>query len=124
MDPGDATERIIGAALEVHRTLGPGLLESAFRECLALEMSRRKIVFRREAQLPVTYKGIRLERGYRADFQVEEVVIARLRVVELLLPLHDNQLRTQLRLSGAEVGLLLNFHAPDLTRAIRRMSTR
>ena len=115
------TERIIGAAIEVHRVLGPGLLESAYEECLAHELVLREVSFRRQQPLPVHFKGVHLEVAYRLDFVVEDRVILELKAIERILPVHEAQLLTYLRLAQIKWGLLLNFHAPVLKQGIRRM---
>ncbi|OIP61732.1 MAG: GxxExxY protein [Nitrospirae bacterium CG08_land_8_20_14_0_20_52_24] len=101
----EITEKIIGAAIEVHKTIGPGLLESAYEECLAHEMQLRGLKFDRQVPLPVTYKGVKLECGYRLDFLVEEAVVLELKVVDALQPIHEAQLLTYLKLGGWTVGL-------------------
>lgn len=115
------TAPIIGAAIEVHRHLGPGLLESAYEECLCHELHLRGLSFRRQVDLPVTYKGVHLACGYKIDVIVQEEVVLELKTVERLLPVHDAQLLTYLRLSGNHVGLLINFNTALLTRGIKRM---
>ncbi|PIX86951.1 MAG: GxxExxY protein, partial [Nitrospirae bacterium CG_4_10_14_3_um_filter_53_41] len=90
----EITEKIIGAAIEVHKTIGPGLLESAYEECLAHEMQLRGLKFDRQVPLPVTYKGVKLECGYRLDFLVEEAVVLELKAVDALQPIHEAQLLT------------------------------
>ena len=115
------TQRIIDFAIEVHRQLGPGLLESAYEECLCHELREAAIAFRRQVPLPVVYKEIRLDCGYRIDLIVEEAVILELKTVERLIPIHEAQLLTYLRLSGLRTGLLLNFNSPALKDGIRRM---
>ena len=116
----DLTERIIGGALEVHKALGPGLLESAYEECLCHELHLRDIAFRRQVDVPVTYKGIHLSCGYRLDLLVDNGVIVELKAVERLLPVHEAQLITYLRLSGKKVGLLFNFNVAVLKHGIIR----
>ena len=118
-DPS-VTEAIIGAAMEVHRTLGPGLLESAYRKCLARGLYLRGVPFREELELPVEYKGMTVDSGYRIDLLVADQVVLELKVVETVMPVHEAQLLTYLRLSGHRVGLLINFHVPVLRRGIRR----
>ncbi|HXP04196.1 MAG TPA: GxxExxY protein [Stellaceae bacterium] len=120
-DNDPLTERIIGFAIEVHRQLGPGLLESAYEECLCYELRESGLVFRRQVPLPVVYKTIRLDCGYRIDIVVEEKVILELKTVERLIAVHEAQLLTYLKLSGMRVGLLLNFNAPVLKDGIRRL---
>ena len=115
------TQNIIGAAIEVHRVLGPGLLESAYEECLAHEMSNRDLRFRRQQPLPVHFKAVHLDCAYRLDFVVEEQVVLELKAIEKILPVHEAQLLTYLRLSRLKCGLLFNFHAPVLKQGIRRM---
>ncbi len=115
------TEQIIGAAIEVHRALGPGLLESAYEECLCVELGLRGIRFRSQVDLPVVYKEHRTATGYRLDLVVDDSVAVEIKAVERLLPLHEAQLLTYLRLSGIATGLLLNFNVPVLKDGIRRM---
>jgi len=115
------TEKIIGAAIEVHRALGPGLLESAYEECLCHELRLGGIGFVRQQALPVVYKGIHLDCGYRLDVVVEGRVILELKTVDHLLPIHDAQLLTYLRLAGIHTGLILNFNVPALRQGIKRM---
>jgi GxxExxY protein len=114
------TESIIGAAMEVHRRLGPGLLESAYHECLCRELALRNIPFERERSLPVEYKSIRLECGYRLDLLVARKVVVEVKSVESLAPVHEAQILTYLRLGGWTVGLLINFNVPILKQGIRR----
>ena len=116
----DLTERIIGAAIEVHRELGPGLLESAYEECLCYELSSGGMAFRRQVELPVVYKSIRLNCGYVADMIVEEAVLLELKSVDELHPIHDAQLITYLKITGLKIGLLINFNVPVLKDGIRR----
>jgi GxxExxY protein len=120
-DNDPLTERIIGFAIEVHRHLGPGLLESAYEECLCYELQQGDLAYRRQVPLPVIYKAVRLDCGYRIDVVVEESVIIELKTAERLIPVHEAQLLTYLKLSGIRIGLLLNFHAPVLRHGIRRM---
>jgi len=115
------TEQIIGAAIEVHRHLGPGLLESAYEECLCHELHLRGLKFERQRPLPLEYKGIKLDCGYRMDIVVEEKVILELKVVDTIAPIHEAQLLTYLRLSKCKVGLLINFNVPVLKDGIKRM---
>ena len=116
----ELTHEILGAAIEVHRHLGPGLLESSYRECLCHELSLRRIKFRRECSLPLEYKGIRLDCGYRVDIVVQEQIAVELKSVQALTPVHDAQLLTYLRLGRWRVGLLINFNVPVLKDGIRR----
>jgi GxxExxY protein len=120
--PRDAlTERVIGAAIEVHRHLGPGLLESAYEECLVWELGQAGLKTKRQVPLPVVYKQVKLDIGYRLDLVVEDKLIVELKTVEKLLPIHEAQLLTYLRLSGIKTGLLLNFHSALLKDSIKRM---
>jgi GxxExxY protein len=114
------TSPIIGAAIEVHRNLGPGLLESAYEECLCHELRLLGIDFKRQVALPLLYKGLKLDCGYKLDLIVREEVILELKAIEKLLPIHEAQLLTYLRLTGKRVGLLINFNVPLLTQGIIR----
>ena len=114
------THEIIGAAIEVHRHLGPGLLESSYRECLCHELLIREVSFRREYGLPLQYKGIRLECGYRLDLLVGGLVVVEIKAVERIAPIHAAQLLTYLRIGGWSVGLLINFNVAVLKEGIRR----
>jgi GxxExxY protein len=110
------TEQVIGAAIEVHRTLGPGLLVSAYEECLCHELHLRGIAFKRQVELPVHYKGVDLDCGYKLDIVVEGKIILELKCVEHVLPVHEAQLLTYLKLTGKRVGFLLNFNVATLSR--------
>jgi GxxExxY protein len=114
------TEAIIGAAIEVHRTLGPGLLESAYATCLVHELSIRGIAFQKEVDLPISYKGVKLECGYRLDIVVADQVVVELKAVQEVTPVHEAQLLTYLQLSGHRVGLLLNFNVAVMREGITR----
>lgn len=114
------TREIIGGAIEVHRVLGPGLLESAYEECLASELSGRGLRVQRRVGVPVVYKERRLELGYRLDLLVNESVIVELKTVDKILPVHEAQLMSYLKLMSKRVGLLLNFHVPVLKDGIVR----
>jgi len=123
MTPADLnqlTEAIIGAAIEVHRGVGPGLLESAYEECVCRELSLRNIPFERQVPLPVSYKGVQLDCGYRLDLVVAEHVVVELKSVDALAPVHEAQLLTYLKLSHCKVGLLINFNVPLLKDGIIR----
>ena len=113
--------KVIGLAIEVHRGLGPGLLESAYEECLCYELKINDISFRRQVPLPVVYKSIKLDCGYRMDIVVDDKLIVELKAVEKLLPVHEAQLLTYLKLSGRQTGLLMNFNTPVLKDGIRRL---
>ncbi|MFH1747771.1 MAG: GxxExxY protein [Planctomycetota bacterium] len=115
------TGAIIWAAIEVHRELGPGLLESAYEECLAYELTQAGLAFRRQVALPVSYKQVRVEVGFRADLIVEGQVVVELKAVDRLAPVHEAQLLTYLRLTGLKTGLILNFNVPVLRDGIVRM---
>ena len=117
----DITERVIGAAIEVHRTLGPGLLESAYEACLCRELQLRNIQHQRQLSLPVSYKGITLESGYRLDLLVENQVVVEVKAIETLQPVHEAQVLTYMRLGGWHVGLLINFNVPLLKQGIKRV---
>lgn len=114
------TGEIIGAAIEVHKHLGPGLLETAYKKCLMRELVLRGIPFRHEWPLPLAYKGIRLDSGYRMDLLVADAVVVEAKSVESLANIHDAQLLTYLRLGGWTVGLLINFNVDVLKHGIRR----
>jgi GxxExxY protein len=112
---------IIGAAIEVHRALGPGLLESAYEQCLAQELSLREIPFERQKPLPVHYKGTQLDCGYRLDFLVAGMVVVEVKAIDALRPIHQAQLLSYLKLGGWNLGLLINFHVPLLREGIKRV---
>jgi GxxExxY protein len=114
------TERMIGLAIEVHRQTGPGLLESVYESCLCLELGRAGIDLRRQVGVPVTYKGLRLDEGFRADIIVAGQVILEIKALATILPAHEAQLKTHLCMSGIRIGLLLNFYAPHLKDGLRR----
>jgi len=115
------SKRIIGAAIEVHRALGPGLLESAYEACLFYELTQQGIPTRQQVQLPVVYKGVHLDCGYRIDLLVDNSVVVEIKAVDRLEPIHEAQLLTYLRLSGVWLGLLINFNVPVLKNGIRRL---
>jgi GxxExxY protein len=119
-DKDPLSEKVIGLAIEVHRGLGPGLLESAYEECLCYELDQNGIPYRRQVPLPVIYKDVELECGYRMDIVVDGVLIIELKTVEKILPVHDAQLLTYLKLSGLRTALLLNFNVAVLKEGIRR----
>ncbi len=116
------TEQIIGAAIEVHRELGPGLLESAYEAALAFELGLRGVVFERQKEQPVKYKGLLIEVGYRMDLLVEDAVVVELKAVESLLPIHEAQLITYLKLADKRIGLLINFNVLLLKQGIVRLA--
>jgi len=121
MHINDLTYEIIGAAMEVHRALGPGLLESAYEECLCHELDLRGIPYRRQHPLPIVYKSVRLDAGYRLDLLVDDRVVVELKAVEALAPIHEAQLLSYLRLGGWSIGLLINFNVTVLRDGIKRM---
>ena len=114
------TENVIGAAIEVHRSLGPGLLESAYMRCMAREVQLCGIQFRHEVDLPVEYKGVNLDCGYRMDFVIEEKLVLEVKAVERVIAVHEAQLLTYLKLSGFRVGLLINFNSAVIRNSIVR----
>jgi GxxExxY protein len=115
------THGIIAAAIEVHRQLGPGLLESAYQECVCYELSQMGLAFTREVQLPLSYKGLKLDCSYRIDLLVEDEIVVELKSVEQILPVHSAQLLTYLKAAHKQVGLLINFNVPVLKDGIRRI---
>jgi GxxExxY protein len=116
------TEQIIGAAIEVHRILGPGLLESAYQRALAHEMTLRGIAFEEQKLCPIKYKDLLIEDAYRLDYLVRGVVVVEIKAIDSLLEVHDSQLLTYLKFSGCRVGLLMNFRSTILTRGLRRLA--
>jgi GxxExxY protein len=116
------TEKIIGFAIEVHRQLGPGLLESAYEECLCFGFEHAAIPFRHQVALPIVYKSVRLDCGYRLDVVVEDRVVVELKTVERIMPVHEAQMLTYLKLSGIVTGLLINFNSAVLKDGLRRLS--
>jgi len=120
MSVNDITHEIIASAIEVHRALGPGLLESVYEECLCRELTLRGITFERQRPLQVEFKGLRLDCGYRLDLLVERQVVVEIKAVESVLPIHEAQLLTYLKLGGWKIGLLINFNVAVLKQGIRR----
>jgi GxxExxY protein len=118
----ELSHEVLGAALEVHRLLGPGLLESTYENCLSHELTLRRVRHARQVALPVIYKSTRLECGYRMDFVVDDILVVELKAVEALLPIHQAQVLTYLKLSGLWLGLLLNFNARRLKEGICRLA--
>jgi GxxExxY protein len=118
------TEKIIAAAIEVHRHIGAGLLESAYEECLCRELHLMGIPFRRQVVLPVNYKGLRLDCAYKLDILVDETVIVEIKAIEDFAPVHQSQLLTYLRLTNKRVGLLINFNVPILKNGLKRVVNR
>ena len=121
MDINKLSGQIIGAAIEVHTNLGPGLLESAYEECLCHELLLRKLSYERQKPLPLSYKGINLDCGYRLDVVVENAIILELKACEQIEPIHKAQLLTYLKLSDLKLGLLLNFHVPVMKDGVVRL---
>lgn len=117
----DLSRTIIGAAIEVHRVLGPGLLESAYLECMCRELSLRELRFRRKDPLPVVYKGLRLDCSYEMDLVVEGKIVLEIKFVKKLAPIHEAQLLTYLKLSGLRLGFLMNFNTVLMKDGIRRL---
>lgn len=116
----DLTDQIIAAAIDVHKSLGPGLLESMYQLCMAHESKLRKLSFEQQVSLKVSYKGLELDGGYRLDFIYDRRVVVELKTVESVLPVHEAQLLTYLKLTGIRVGLLINFNVPVLKNGIYR----
>lgn len=112
--------QIIGAAIEVHRNLGPGLLESAYEECLAYELRQKKLSYERQKELPIVYKDLKLEYGYKLDLLVENSIIVEIKSVEKIAPVHTAQILTYMRLANIKIGLLINFNATVLKNGIKR----
>ncbi len=120
MEQNQYSEAVIGAAIEVHRVMGPGLLESVYERCLSHELTLRGIEHERQLQLPVMYKGVALDADLRLDIVIPRVLIVELKSVESLLPIHEAQLLTYMKLSGIRLGLLMNFNVPLLKDGIKR----
>jgi GxxExxY protein len=116
----DLTEQIIGAAIEIHKAIGPGLMESVYQECLCHELKLRGLSFERQLLVPLVYKGVSVDCKYRLDLLVEGIVVAELKTVERVLPIHEAQLLTYLRLLKKPVGLIINFNVPVLKNGIVR----
>ena len=121
MRVNDITEQIIGAAIEVHRELGPGLLESTYEACLLFELTGRGLRVERQKALPVVYRDVQIDCGHRIDLLVEHLVIVELKAVAQLEPIHEARLLTYLKLSGCHVGLLIHFNVKKLMNGIRRL---
>ncbi len=122
MEINDLTGEVIGAAIEVHKALGPGLLESTYEECLCIELGLRNIPYERQKEIPIEYKGVNLNHAYRLDIVVPNKLIVELKACESLEPIHDAQLLTYLKLSGIKIGLLINFNVPVLKEGIKRLA--
>lgn len=115
------TEQVIGLAIRVHKELGPGLLESVYETCLAFELREAGIPFRRQKAVPIVYRGVHLDAGFRADLLIADDLIVEIKAVDRLIPSHEAQLLTYLRMSGCQVGLLMNFNAVLLKDGLRRL---
>ena len=120
MEVNDITRTVIGCAIEVHKALGPGLLESAYEECLAYELKQRGLQVERQKALPIQYKEIQLEFGYRIDLLVENAVVIELKSVDVLHPLHEAQILTYMKFAEKKVGLLMNFNVLVLKDGVKR----
>jgi GxxExxY protein len=118
------TEKVIGSAIAVHRAIGPGLLESAYEECLCYELSQLGLKFERQVPLPVVYKDVKLDCGYRMDIVVQDDVVIEVKAVEKIIPIHEAQLLSYLKLGNRKVGLLMNFHASVLKNGLKRIVNR
>jgi GxxExxY protein len=112
---------VVDSGFEVHRTLGPGLLESAYEHCLASELAARNVNFCRQAALPIIYKGVALDAGYRLDLMIENAIIVEIKAIDALSRIHEAQLLTYLRLSGRRIGFLMNFNVPLFKQGLKRL---
>ena len=121
MNINDLTGDVIGAAIEVHKALGPGLLESTYEQCLCIELGLRNLPYERQKEIPITYKGVNLDCAYRLDIVISNQLIVELKACEEIQPIHEAQLLTYLKLSGIKVGLLINFNVPVLKEGIKRL---
>ena len=121
MNINQLTSKIIGSAIEVHKTIGPGVLEGIYEDCLCIELERRRIPFERQKGIDIEYKGVRLNNQYRLDLVVNNKVVVELKTVDELAPIHDAQVLTYLKLTGLKVGLLINFNVPVLKEALKRL---
>jgi GxxExxY protein len=122
MEIDKLTEQVIGLAIEVHRHLGPGLLESAYQECLYYELSKAKLKVEREKKLPIEYKEIKLDHGYKIDLLIEDQLVLELKTVETFTDVHKAQILTYMRLGNYNTGLLINFNTKLLSKGIKRFS--
>ena len=121
MNENELSNIVIGAAIEVHKHLGPGLLESAYHQCLIRELSLKGIAFESEKPIPIEYKGINLDCSYRLDLMIESKLVVELKAVDSILPIHEAQMLTYLRLTGSRLGLILNFGVPIMKDGIKRV---
>lgn len=124
MEDNDITKQIIGAAIEVHKALGPGLLESAYQECLFFELQSRGLKVRKEVALPIIYKEVKLDHGYRIDLLVEDKIVLEIKTVEGFTDVHFAQILTYLKLGNYDLGLLINFHTTLLKNGIKRFTNK
>ena len=120
VDGEEVARRIIGMAIDVHRAIGPGLFEHTYEDCLGLELSFAGLHFKRQAELHITYKGVRFNRTYRADFIVEDAVVIEIKTIDKIVLVHQSQILTYLRASGCHIGLILNFNTTLMKNGIRR----
>ncbi|MBR5193503.1 MAG: GxxExxY protein [Bacteroidaceae bacterium] len=120
MELNELTYKIIGCAYDVHKALGPGLLESTYEKCLCFELEKLGIKYEKQKELPINYKGMAIDNGYRIDILVEDKIVIELKSVEILQPIHSAQLMTYLKLSQKKLGLLINFNVTNLQNGIRR----
>lgn len=121
MDINDLSGKVIGASIEVHRHLGPGLLESAYQQCLVFELEQQGLKVATEVILPLTYKGLNLEHGYRIDLLVEAQLVVELKAVDNLLPINVAQILSYLKMGNYKLGLLINFNVPQLKQGVKRI---
>jgi GxxExxY protein len=117
----DVTHKILGAAIEVHKQLGPGLLESAYRVCLGIELKEYGLSYQQEIAVPLDYKGNTVDCAFRLDFLIEDAIVLELKSADVILPVHEAQLLTYMRLTNKKIGLLINFKVPILKQGIRRL---
>ncbi len=121
MDENALSNIVIGAAIEVHKQLGPGLLESAYEECLAYELTQRQIAFERQKAIPVVYKNVCLDCGFKVDLLIDKLIVVELKAIDALTSIHDAQLLTYLKLTKCKLGLLFNFNVLRLRQGIKRL---
>ena len=121
MFENEITDCIMGSAIEVHKKLGPGLLESAYQQCLSYELKQEGLIIEMEKPMPIVYKEIKIDHGYRMDLLVENKVVVELKTVEAFTPVHTAQVITYLKLGGYKIGLLINFHVTVLKNGIKRI---
>ena len=123
MELNEISEKIIGCAIKVHKAIGPGLLESTYEVCLVYELQKAGLKVESQLALPVVYDGIKLDAGYRIDLLVEDTVIVELKAIDSLLPIHEAQVLSYLKLSGKKIGLLINFNVKLLVNGVKRLAT-